>query len=125
MKILGLDFDNTLVEYDELFYEAALENKLVPSDIQKNKTAVRDYLRSVGRETDFTLLQGEVYGRKILDAKPTKGLIEALIQIRELDIPMILVSHKTRTPIKGPAYDLHKAARDWMDQILTILLIKL
>ena len=37
MKILGLDFDNTLVTYDKLFYNAALERSLIPENLDKNK----------------------------------------------------------------------------------------
>lgn len=116
MTLLGLDFDNTLVEYDLLFFETALEHNLIPSSLPKNKTSVRDYLRSIGNEDRFTLLQGEVYGKKIADAKPAQGLIEALQNIKELGIPMVLISHKTKNPIKGPPYDLHLAARDWLEK---------
>ena len=30
MKTIGLDFDNTLVIYDELFYKLAIERDLIP-----------------------------------------------------------------------------------------------
>jgi hypothetical protein len=29
---------------------------------------------------------------------------------------MVLVSHKTKTPYKGPAYDLHQAAWSWLEK---------
>ena len=43
--IVGIDFDNTIVCYDSLFYNIALEKGLIPSNISKSKNSVRDYLR--------------------------------------------------------------------------------
>ena len=34
---LGLDFDNTLIDYDEVFYEIALKN-LIPKNIVRLKS---------------------------------------------------------------------------------------
>ena len=62
---LGLDFDNTLIDYDEVFYEIACEKNLIPKNIGKTKVKVRKFLKDNGEEELFTLLQGEVYGSKI------------------------------------------------------------
>ena len=116
MTLLGLDFDNTLVRYDSLFHQLALEKDLIEDSFPADKTAIRDYLRGQGLEDEFTLLQGQVYGLRILDAEPAEGMLEALYQLHQLSIPMVLVSHKTRIPYKGPAYDLHQAAWRWLDK---------
>ena len=116
MKLLGLDFDNTLVHYDRLFHQLALEKDLIKQSVPANKTAIRDYLRRQGRDEQFTLLQGEVYGARILEAEPAEGMLKALKEIQELGIPMVLVSHKTRTPYKGPKYNLHNAAWAWLEK---------
>ena len=47
MKIIGLDFDNTLTNYDSLFYEIAKDLNLIPHDIKATKVTIRDYLRSI------------------------------------------------------------------------------
>ena len=116
MKLLGLDFDNTLVRYDKLFHQLALEKGLINESLPANKTAIRDYLRRQGQDELFTLMQGEVYGLRILEAEPAQGMLEALGELQERGIQMILVSHKTRTPYKGPAYDLHQAAWSWLEK---------
>ena len=116
MNLLGLDFDNTLVRYDKLFHQLALEKGLIKESLPANKTAIRDYLRSQGQDELFTLLQGEVYGLRILEAEPAQGMLEALGELHERRIHMVLVSHKTRTPYKGPAYDLHQAAWSWLEK---------
>ena len=116
MTLLGLDFDNTLVRYDKLFHQLALEKNLIDQIVPANKTAIRDYLREQGKEELFTLLQGEVYGPRILEAEPAEGMLEALYKLKDNGIQMVLVSHKTRTPYMGPAYDLHQAAWNWLEK---------
>ena len=65
MKILGIDFDNTIVKYDNLFHKIALEKGLIDTSAGKRKKEIRDYLRSRNKGGEFTLLQGEVYGLRI------------------------------------------------------------
>ena len=36
MTLLGLDFDNTLVHYDELFHQLAVERKLIKDDFEED-----------------------------------------------------------------------------------------
>jgi len=114
--LLGLDFDNTLIRYDSLFHQVALERAWIPADTPQDKVAVRDYLRAVGREDDWTLLQGVVYGTRILDAEPFEGVLDTLARLHERDVPMRIVSHKTRTPYLGEPCDLHAAARAWLSK---------
>ncbi len=116
MTILGLDFDNTLVCYDQLFYQIALEKGLIEKTIPAKKVAIRDSLRSRDMEDEFTILQGEVYGLHIIRAEPAEGMLKALEEIHKRGIKMVLVSHKTKTPYKGPKYDLHKAAKSWLSE---------
>jgi hypothetical protein len=112
--ILGLDFDNTLISYDELFYQVVLDKGLIPSDLSKTKNAVRDYLRQAGKEDEWTLLQGEVYGSRIQEAIAFEGMQEALKKIATQSERMFLISHKTRIPYMGQQYDLHQAAIGWL-----------
>lgn len=114
MTLLGLDFDNTLVRYDKLFHQLAIEKGLIEDSVPTNKTAIRDYLRKQGKDEEFTLLQGEVYGLHILEAKPVEGMLEVLRELQQKGVRMTLVSHKTKTPYKGPQYDLHQAALSWL-----------
>ena len=116
MTLLGLDFDNTLVRYDNLFHQLALEKGLIEESFPVDKIAIRDYLRSQGNDHLFTLLQGEVYGLRLLEAEPAEGMLMALGELKRLGIPMVLVSHKTRRPYKGTAFDLHQAAWNWLEK---------
>lgn len=112
--LVGVDFDNTIVCYDRLFYAVALEEGLIPAALPVSKSAVRDYLRAAGREDDWTELQGVVYGRRIGGADAFPGVLGFFIRCREQGVPVCIVSHKTRAPYRGQACDLHEAARGWL-----------
>jgi len=114
--LLGLDFDNTLISYDQLFYRVALDKALIPEETLQQKNAVRDYLRQQDQEEDWTRLQGEVYGSRILEAIPYQGMLDVINSFSSKQIPMRIVSHKTRTPYLGEPWDLHAAARSWLAQ---------
>lgn len=113
--ILGIDFDNTIVSYDTLFYRVAVESGLVPSSVPANKTAVRDFLRQAGKEEDWTRMQGEVYGARMEEAEAYPGVKEFFKKCGEKGIGIRIVSHKTRHPFLGEKYDLHKAAFAWLE----------
>jgi len=115
MKI-GFDFDNTLISYDKLFHGVAVDKRLVPSSILASKKSVRDYLRKHDQEEDWTCLQGEVYGNHILQAEPFSGVKSVLRYLSDRELPMCIVSHKTRRPYIGEPWDLHTAARDWLEK---------
>jgi len=63
--LVGLDFDNTIVRYDQLFHRLAVERGLIPPGVSATKQSVRDYLRAADREVDWTELQGIAYGPRI------------------------------------------------------------
>jgi len=112
--ILGVDFDNTIVSYDQLFHRLAVERGLVPAALPAEKGIVRDYLRKQGREDDWTELQGYAYGSRIADAVPFPGVCGFFRRCHALGVPVCIISHKTRLPVRGPQVDLHQAARGWL-----------
>ncbi|MDB5813299.1 MAG: haloacid dehalogenase-like hydrolase [Rhodocyclales bacterium] len=115
---IGLDFDNTIVSYDALFHKVALEQGVVPQETAVNKLAVRDHLRAVGKEDVWTAMQGYVYGARMDEAQAYPGLHEALRAALDVGHTLCIVSHKTRHPFLGPQYDLHAAARSWIERHL-------
>jgi len=118
MARLGLDFDNTIVCYDAVFHRAARAQDLIPARVARNKNAVRDHMRACGNEAAWIALQGEVYGPRVLEAEPFEGLHDCLHALRDRGFELCIISHKTRHPFAGPAYDLHAAARAWVERHL-------
>ncbi len=115
---IGFDFDNTIVTYDELFYKVAIENSLIPAELPRSKLAVRDYLRRADNENAWTEMQGYVYGARMSEAIAYPGVIEFIKLARGNGIAMVIVSHKTKHPFRGPDYNLHDAARGWVERFL-------
>jgi hypothetical protein len=115
---IGIDFDNTIVDYDALFHRAALERGLIPASVPANKIGVRQHLRERGTEDLWTELQGYVYGARMSEAVAYPGAIEFFAWAREREIQPVIVSHKTRYPFLGERYDLHEAARRWVQTAL-------
>ena len=112
--LIGIDFDNTIVCYDALFHRVALERDLIPRGLAASKLEIRDHLRRTGREDLWTEMQGYVYGARMGEAATYPGVPEFFSWAQAAGIELAIVSHKTRVPFAGPAYDLHQAARDWI-----------
>jgi hypothetical protein len=112
---IGVDFDNTIVRYDELFHRLACEKRLIPAHVPVSKEQVRDYLRADNREDDWTELQGYVYGARMHEAAAFPGVLEFFAEAVQRGIDIAIISHKTRHPYIGEQYDLHQAARHWLE----------
>jgi hypothetical protein len=117
--LVGLDFDNTIVNYDNLFYTLALEKKLIPENTPKTKVAVRDYLKKEGKENEWTKLQGIGYTNRIIGARPYEYVKNFLLECQKKNIPVCIVSHKTQYPIISEGrekHDMHAWAKKWLEE---------
>lgn len=112
---IGIDFDNTIACYDGVFHAAALERGLIPPDLDRDKNSVRDHLNGSGRKDEFTELQGHVYGARMDLVSPYPGFSDFIAAAKAAGHALFVVSHKTRTPMLGPAHDLHAAARGFLE----------
>lgn len=112
--LVGLDFDNTIVCYDRLFHQLAVERSLIPFTLPATKQAVRDHLRQRGLEDVWTELQGIAYGPRMVDAELFPGFREFLRCCKRSGREVVIVSHKTRWPFRGEAHDLHAAAHAFL-----------
>ncbi len=112
---IGIDFDNTIVLYDELFYQCALEESLIPPDIAKEKRAIRDEIRRLPQGNDrWTVLQSIVYGQRMHEAKLADGFQDFMCWAKKAGHSVYIISHKTQYPAMGAKVDLRFAALKWM-----------
>jgi hypothetical protein len=114
---IGLDFDNTMIQYDDVFRHAAKARGLVPADFTGSKQQVRDTIRHLpDGELKWQALQGYVYGKGIRDATPFPGLSGFLQRARTHGDTVLVVSHKTEHGHFDPdKTNLRKAALQWME----------
>jgi hypothetical protein len=113
--VIGVDFDNTIVCYDDLFHGVAVEQGMIPASVAASKGEVRAYLEERGQGDTWTKLQGYVYGARLPAAVPFSGVVEFFRRSVAAGVPVCIISHKTRYPALGPAYDLHEAAQQWLE----------
>jgi hypothetical protein len=111
---IGVDFDNTIVCYDRIFHNIALEKSLISKNLPVNKGVVRDYLRRQDKEDVWTELQGHVYGARMVEADPFPAVCDFFAECREKSVPVFIISHRTRYPFLGEKYDLHESAHTWL-----------
>jgi hypothetical protein len=114
---IGLDFDNTIIRYDEVFQQAAKARGLIAGDFSRTKQQVREAIRLQPEgETKWQALQGYVYGRGIGEAKLFPGVSEFLRRARRNGDTILIVSHKTEYGhFDRDKVNLRSAALRWME----------
>lgn len=115
---IGLDFDNTLVCYDGLIWETAINWGLISPKTPASKQVVRDTIRELpAGETHWRQLQGYIYGRGIQAATPYAGAVEFWQACQQRGIPTVIISHKTHYATEDETRtDLQASALTWLIQ---------
>jgi len=116
-RVIGIDLDNTLVCYDELFHVAACQEGLIESSAPKSKEKIRDAIRLLpDGENKWTRLQAIVYGPRMSDAIAFSGCEQFLCHCAQRGTRALVVSHKTAFALlDGKPVDLRRAALGWME----------
>ena len=124
--VIGLDLDNTLVSYDELFHELAVSEAFLSAGelqgLAPGKRALRQALRSQDKgEERWRKLQALAYGRHMPRARLMDGAAEFLAACARLraggaSLELYIVSHKTRLANNySDGADFHKAAMGFLE----------
>ena len=113
-RCIGIDFDNTIVSYDEVFYKYALKSGLILPEVKRNKQIIRDTIRSLPDGNDkWTKLQGLVYGKHMDEAEYMQDVESFLKACKENSFKVVIISHKTMYPALGPRINLQDEAKQW------------
>ena len=115
--VIGIDLDNTLVCYDELFHLAACEEGLIHPSLPRNKEKIRHAIRLLpDGESRWTRLQAIVYGPRIHAATLFEGAEDFLRHCALSRVPTRIVSHKTRfATLDGKRVDLRQSSLQWLE----------
>lgn len=117
-RIIGIDFDNTIICYDSLLHKIALERGLIDKTAKKNKRYIRDVVRR-GHEGEilWQRLQSSIYGEWIKEAKLADGIREFLVLSNKKRAKVFVISHKTGFSAIDPSgINFHEAAFEWMER---------
>jgi hypothetical protein len=114
--IVGIDLDNTIATYDEVFHRLAVERGLIDSDVPCRKRQVRDAVRRRrDGESDWQRLQASAYGAHMNSAMLAPGVAEFLACCRDGGAPVYVISHRTRyATLDERRVPLREAAVGWM-----------
>ena len=116
--ILGVDFDNTLVNYNDVLWKTARRLGFINSGFTRHKKDIRDAIRQMpDGEKKWQQVQAHVYGKAMDEAVLIDGVQEFLQACRRAGVPVYIVSHKTKFAAQdADKIDLRQAALDWMTQ---------
>jgi hypothetical protein len=114
---IGVDFDNTLISYDDVFVSYAAAEGIVIGGAARSKREVRDAIRALpDGETRWQALQGRVYGKGIVDAVLLDGVSRFIRRCRGAGCDVVLISHKTEFGHFDPdRVNLRDAAVAWLE----------
>ena len=113
---IGIDFDNTIIKYDDVFYLMAQERGLIAHEFRGRKTAIRDSIRLLpDGERSWQQLQGQVYGKGLAGAAMFEGADSFLRRCSNERCEVVIVSHKTAFGhYDAERINLRIAAKAWM-----------
>lgn len=115
--VLGVDFDNTIVEYGPLMHEIASERGLIACDHPKTKKAIRDTIRRLPEgELHWRRVQSAAYGARMPEAQIVPGIESLFLRCKRHEVPAYIVSHKTEYSNLGESdVNLRTAALTWLE----------
>ena len=112
--LIGIDLDNTIINYQN-----SLKNIAKSRNIKIIHKFTKDYIKKKIEEKskkDWTTIQGEIYGKKILQANLFNGFKKFLDFSKKNKIKLIIISHKTKYPIVGKKQNLHLSAIKFIEK---------
>ena len=116
--LIGVDFDNTIAGYDDLFVAIAFEEGLLKCDTVRTKRHVRDQIREQPNgEIKWMRLQSLIYGVHMNRANLIDGCGEFFEFCRNREIQIRIVSHKTEYGhFNTNGVNLRTAALEWLEK---------
>lgn len=115
-RVIGIDFDNTLVSYDVLIHRAAVDRGLIEAATDPCKKTVRDRIRRLpDGDVEWQKLQAQVYGPLMPHARLISGVTDFVRACRRSGDRIHVVSHKTEyAGYDSTGTNLRTAALEWM-----------
>ena len=114
MKLIGIDLDNTLAIYDDIFHRLAVSMGLIEPSFPSKKGIVEEIFDKTRQKYKYTEMQAIAYGLEMHSAKPAQGAMRMLKLLRDKGHRIILISHKTKYPIAGGCINLREKATQWL-----------
>jgi len=114
--VIGVDFDNTLISYDDVIYKVALQRGLIHSETRKLKKDIRESIRELPNgEMEWQKVQAVVYGPRIRDGKLIDGVQKFFASCEPYKVRVYIISHKSEfAKFNETGTNLRDTAMAWM-----------
>jgi len=115
-RVIGIDFDNTIISYDDVLFRLAMGHGLIAPTARKSKKHIRDTIRTLpGGELAWQELQAIMYGPAIGAAVLIDGVGDFVRACRQQGAAVFIISHKTTcSNLGGSKVNFRDAATAWM-----------
>jgi hypothetical protein len=116
--IVGVDFDNTIVDYSDVMHSAAVRQGLISPGVRQSKKDIRDAIRHLpDGEIKWQKLQAIVYGPMMGAASLIDGVRTFFELCKQHKVRAYIVSHKTEFARRDEtSTNLREAALAWMSE---------
>lgn len=118
VRKIGIDLDNTIINYKNSFKIFCKRNKLNIKIFDKKNLKI--YLDKNKNLPSWTEAQEEIYGNLIKFAKLFKHYKKFEKNLIKNNFKIFIISHKTKYSQFSKKYDLRLAANKWINQNLKI-----
>lgn len=114
---VGIDLDNTIINYERAFANVAAALGLTHAE-GFGKMQIRDWIRDLEQgEDQWQRVQAQVYGPAIGDAVPYDGVEAFFAAANARGVPLVIVSHKSEFAAAAPhGTNLRTAAQAWLEE---------
>jgi phosphoglycolate phosphatase-like HAD superfamily hydrolase len=116
---IGIDFDNTLVCYNNSILKLAEQNFSLTNCLT-SKVEIKSFIINKHGGSAWTKFQGELYGPGMQYAEPYENAVETISELTSIGAKVLILSHRTKYPYAGERYDLHKYAKAWIRENLKL-----
>lgn len=114
---VGLDFDNTIICYDDVFHTIALKKGWIKKDFPHSKVLVKEFLvKEDHNDLRWQELQAEAYGEEIFTAHFYPEALQVIKTLKDLGHELHIVSHKSEYSHLRKEVNLRQKALEWMEQ---------
>ena len=109
---IGIDLDNTIINYHNSFKKYLRERRILLKNINKEK--VKFIANNNSKIKNWTEAQEEIYGKYIVFAKLFKFFEEFEKFALNKNMKLYIVSHKTKYSQFSKKYNLHTQSNKWI-----------
>jgi hypothetical protein len=113
---IGIDLDNTIIDYAALLHSIAVARGWLDEATSVSKASVRKSLVDAdGNDWRWQRLQADAYGTHVARATAFEGALALVDAARGRGHEICILSHKTRTSQLDPSIELRPGALAWLD----------